>query len=124
MVTSMMTSQQMAETIVGVLANKIGGDIRLLKIDAVSVLADYFVICTAKSTTQIKTLCDEVEAVMEEKGERILHREGYRAGGWVLLDYGCVVVHVFMEETRRFYDLERLWADATEIDVSEIAGKR
>ena len=83
----MMTSQQMAETIVGVLANKIGSDIRLLKIDTVSVLADYFVICTAKSTTQIKTLTDEVEAVLEEKGERVLHREGYRAGGWVLLDY-------------------------------------
>lgn len=120
----MMTPQQIAETIVVVLANKIGSDIKLLKIDNVSVIADYFVICTAKSTTQIKTLTDEVEAVLEEKGERVLHKEGYRAGGWVLLDYGCAVVHVFMEETRKFYDLERLWADATEIDVTELVGER
>jgi len=120
----MMTSQQMAETIVGILADKIGSDIKLLKIDKVSVIADYFVICTAKSTTQIKSLTDEVEAKMEEKGERVLHKEGYRAGGWVLLDYGCVVLHVFMEETRKFYDLERLWSDAAEIDVTELVGKR
>ena len=114
----------MAETIVSILADKIGSDIKLLKIDKVSVIADYFVICTAKSTTQIKSLTDEVEAKMEEKGERVLHKEGYRAGGWVLLDYGCVVLHVFMEETRKFYDLERLWSDATEIDVTELVGKR
>ena len=119
-----MTSQQMAETIVGVLANRIGRDIKLLKIDNITVIADYFVICTASSTTQIKNLCDEVEKVMEEHGENLLHREGYRAGGWVLLDYGCVVVHVFMEEAREFYGLERLWSDAQDIDVSEIVGER
>ena len=120
----MMTPQQMAEKIVEVLANKIGRNIKLLKIDAITVLADYFVICTANSTTQIKTLCDEVEKVMEENGERVIHREGYRAGGWVILDYGCVVVHVFMEETREFYGLERLWADATDVDISSIVGER
>lgn len=120
----MMTSQQMAEKIVEVLANKIGKDIKLLKIDSITVIADYFVICTANSTTQIKTLCDEVERVMEENGEHVLHREGYRSGGWVLLDYGCVVVHVFMEETRQFYGLERLWADAKDVDISAIVGER
>lgn len=120
----MMTPQQMAETIVGVLSKRIGRDIKLLKITDISILADYFVICTANSTTQIKSLCDEVEKVMDENGERIIHREGYRDGGWVLLDYGCVVVHVFMEEAREFYGLERLWADAEDIDVSDIVGKR
>jgi ribosome-associated protein len=114
----------MAETIVGVLAGKLGRDVRLLKIDAISVLADYFVICTANSATQIKTLCDAVEQVLEDGGERKLHREGYRAGGWVLLDYGVVVVHVFMEEARQFYGLERLWADAEEIDISGLVGER
>lgn len=120
----MMTSQQMAETIVGVLTNRIGRDIKLLKISNITVLADYFIICTANSTTQIKSLCDEVEKVMEENGEQIIHREGYRAGGWVLLDYGCVVVHVFMEEARQFYGLERLWADAEDVDISAIVTER
>lgn len=120
----MMTPQQMAEKIVEVLASKIGRDIKLLKIDAITVIADYFVICTAGSSTQIKTLCDEIEKVMEANGEYILHREGYRSGGWVLLDYGCVVVHVFMEETRQFYGLERLWADAQDIDISSFIGER
>lgn len=120
----MMTSQQMAEKIVEVLANKIGRDLKLLKIDAITVLADYFIICTAGSATQIKSLCDEVEAVMEQNGEKILHREGHRAGGWVILDYGCVVVHIFMEEARAFYGLERLWADGKEIDISALVGER
>ncbi|MEA4896259.1 MAG: ribosome silencing factor [Oscillospiraceae bacterium] len=119
-----MTPRQMAEKIVEVLAGKMGRDIKMIKIDAISVLADYFVICTAGSTTQIKTLCDEVEKVMEENGEVKLHREGYRSGGWVLIDYGCVVVHVFMEEARQFYGLERLWADAVDVDISDLIGKR
>ena len=121
---NMMTPQQMAEKIVEVLANKIARDLKLIKIDAITVLADYFIICTASSSTQIKSLCDEVEKVLEENGEKILHREGYRAGGWVLLDYGCVIVHVFMEEARQFYGLERLWADGKEIDISSFIGER
>lgn len=120
----MMTSRQIAETIVSVLSKRIGRDIKLLQIDSITVIADYFVICTANTATQIKSLCDEVEAALEEQGERVLHREGYRQGGWVLLDYGCVIVHVFLEETRAFYDLERLWADAKDVDVSAIVGER
>ena len=123
-VTYMMTPQQLAEKIIEVLANKIATDLKLIKIDAITVLADYFIICTAGSSTQIKSLCDEVEKVLEDNGEKILHREGYRAGGWVLLDYGCVVVHVFMEEARQFYGLERLWADGKEIDISSFIGER
>lgn len=120
----MMTPEQMAEMITGVLSNKIGQDIKMLKISNITVLADYFVICTASSTTQIKNLCDEVEKVMEDNGETLLHREGYRDGGWVLLDFGCVVVHIFLEEAREFYSLERLWADAEDVDISAIVGER
>ena len=120
----MLTSEQIAKAAVEVLASKIGRDIKLIKISEITVLADYFVICTANSTTQIKSLCDQVEAKLEELGEPVLHREGYREGGWVLLDFGCVIVHVFMEETRQFYGLERLWADGENVDISQLVGER
>ena len=116
----MMTPKEMAELIVTTLDRKMARDLKLLRVTDVTVLADYFVICTATSTTQIKTLADEVEAAVEAKGENKLHREGYRGGGWVLIDFGCVVVHLFMEEAREFYNLERLWADAEEIDISAL----
>ena len=116
----MLTPKEIAELAVKTLDKKLGHDLKLLRTTDVTVLADYFVICTAGSTTQIKSLADEVEAALEAVGEPVSHREGYRAGGWVLLDFGCVVIHIFMEETRQFFNLERLWADAEEIDISAI----
>ena len=113
----MMTPKELATLVVQTLDGKKGRDIRLLRTTDVTVLADYFVICTATSTTQIKTLADEVERAVHDAGETDFRREGYRSGSWVLLDLGCVVVHLFMEETRQFYNLERLWADAEEIAV-------
>ena len=97
--------------------DKLGRDIKVLKTAALTTLADYFVICSATSTTQIKTLADAVEAALEEKGENIHHREGYRDGGWVLLDFSSVVIHIFNDETRDFYKLEHKWADAEEITI-------
>ena len=116
----MMTPKEIAEIIVATLDSKKADDIKLLRTTDVTVLADYFVICTANSTTQIKTMADEVEAVLEARGENPLHREGYRSGGWVLIDFGCVVVHIFMDEARQFYNLERLWANAEQVDISSI----
>ena len=116
----MMTPREIAELTVKTLDGKKARDIKLLHTTDVTVLADYFVICTAGSTTQIKTLADEVERAIEEAGEQVMHREGYRSGGWVLIDLGCVVVHLFMEEMRSFYNLERLWADAEEIDIAPL----
>ena len=115
-----MNPKELAELVVRTLDGKKARDITLLHTTDVTVLADYFVICTATSTTQIKTLADEVERAVKLAGEETSHREGYRSGGWVLLDLGCVVVHLFMEDMRKFYSLERLWADAQEIDVSTI----
>ncbi len=114
----MMTPKEIAEMIVKTLDGKKAKDIKLLHTADVTVLADYFVICTANSSTQIKTLADEVEAVLEANGEFKHHREGYRSGGWVILDYSCVVLHLFMDEARQFFDLERLWANAEEVDIS------
>lgn len=118
----MLNPREIAETAVRALDDKNAHDLKLLRTTDVTVLADYFVISTASSTTQIKTLADACEAALEAAGETKLHREGYRSGSWVLLDFGCVVVHLFMEEARAFYNLERLWADAEEIDISSIIG--
>ncbi len=116
----MMTPREIAELAVRTLDAKKASEIKLLATADVTVLADYFIICTANSTTQIKTLSDELQKVLEEHGERPLHIEGYRAGGWVLVDYGCVVVHLFLKEMREFYSLERLWSDAKEQDISDL----
>jgi len=111
----MLSPQEIAKRAVGTLDSKKGTNIRALKVEDLTVLANYFIICTATSTTHIKTLADEVEKALEDAGERTLRREGYRSGGWILIDFGCVVVHLFLEEVREFYHLERLWGDAEEI---------
>jgi ribosome-associated protein len=114
----MLPAREMAEIAVKALDSKKGKEIRLIRIDKITTLAEYFVICTGTSNTQINALCDAVEKELTEKGEEPLHREGYRGGTWVLLDYGCVVVHVFNDEARKFYSLEHLWADGEEVDLS------
>lgn len=108
----------MATAVVRAMDRKKGFDIRLLHTADITVLAEYFVICTASSSTHVKTLIEEIDHVMSELGEPPLRREGHRSGSWVLLDFGCVIVHVFMDEARKFYDLERLWADAETVDLS------
>ena len=99
------------------LDSKKGQNIEVLKIDRLTVLADYFVIAEGTSTTQIKTLADTVEAMLEQSDLPLLHREGYNDGNWVLLDYGTLIVHVFSKETREFYNLEKLWADAEKVTI-------
>ncbi len=116
----MMTPKELATVAAKALDDKKGLDIKVLEIEKVSSLADHFVICTGGSNTHVKTLCDAVEKAMDATGEPTLRREGHRSGTWVLLDFGCLVVHVFTEDTRKFYDLERLWRDATVIPISEI----
>ena len=116
----MMSAKKVAYEVTKALDDKKGIDIKLLKIDKVSSLADYFLICTGTSNTHVRTLCDYAEYTLEELGEPMLGREGHRGNSWELLDYGTIVVHVFTEEAREFYSLERLWADAEEIDISQI----
>ena len=108
----MITAKEVAKLAVKALDSKKGIDLKLLEITDVSTLADYFLICTASSRTHVRTLCDAVEEAMDTAG--------YRGGTWVLLDYGCVVVHVFTEETRAFYDLERLWQDGKEVSLISV----
>ena len=116
----MLPSRELAEIAVKALDSKKGKEIRLIRIDKITTLAEYFVICTGTSNTQINALGDEVEKELDQLGEQPIHREGYRGGTWVLLDYGCVVVHIFNDEARKFYSLEHLWADGEEVDLSAI----
>ena len=92
------------------LSEKKGREIQVLEISDLTTLADYFVLATGSSNTQINALA----------GEEPLHREGYRGGTWVLLDYGCIAVHVFSAEAREFYGLERLWRDGKNVDLTGV----
>ena len=116
----MLSPKEIAYEVTKALDDKKGMDIKLLRIAKVSSLADYFLICTGTSSTHVKTLCDYAEYTLEQLGERMLGREGHRGNSWELLDYGSLVVHVFTEEARQFYDLERLWADAEQVDLKDI----
>ena len=116
----MLSAREVALAVTKALDEKKGIDIKLLKIDKVSSLADYFVICTGTVNTHVKTLCDYAEYTMDQLGEPMLGREGHRGNAWELLDYGTIVVHVFTEEAREFYSLERLWADAETVDISNM----
>ena len=91
--------------------------LQLLDLGAVSGIADVFLICTGTSTTHLATIAETVEASLKGEGHRVLHREGLPESGWMLLDYGDVVVHVFLPETRAFYALDRLWGDAPELPI-------
>lgn len=115
-----MTPYEMASVAVKALDAKHGKEIRMLKTTDVTTLADYFVICTGTSNTQIKALTEFVEEEMKNAGEMADHIEGHREGTWVLSDYGCLVVHIFSPEAREFYDLERLWSDAENVDISDL----
>ena len=115
-----MTSYEMAIALAKALDGKKGQDIKVLKTEELTTLADYFVLCTATSSTQVKAMSDACEEAMEKNGEQVHHIEGHRGGTWLLMDFSSVVVHVFTDEARKFYDLERLWGDAQEMDVTEI----
>ena len=114
-----MTSYETAIAAVKAIDGKKGLNIQVIRISDISVLADYMVIATGNSSTHVKALADEVEYRLDEAGVSVSHIEGYRSKSWILLDYVDVIVHVFSEEAREFYDLDRLWQDGESIDISE-----
>lgn len=114
-----MNEIELTREIVKVLDRKKAVDIKAIEITEHSIVADYFVIASGASNTHVKSLADEVEYEMTQKGVEPHHIEG-KATGWILLDYGTVLVHVFTGESREYYNLERLWQDAAEVDISEI----
>ena len=115
-----MEPYEMAVVLARALDSKKGQDIKVLKTGDLTTLADYFVLCTATSSTQVKAMSDACEEAVEAHGERVHHIEGHRGGTWLLMDFSSVVVHVFTDEARKFYGLERLWSDAQEVDLAQV----
>ena len=116
----MLTAEQIAVIAAKALEDKKARDVKVLKTREQTILADYFVICNGTSSTHIKALVDEVDKKLSEAGEPPTRREGLRSDIWVLMDFGCVIVHVFTDEARKLYDLERLWSDSEVVDVSSL----
>ena len=114
-----MDSKELLETVVKAADSKRAEEIVALDVANVSLLADYFVIMQANSEGQVKAIADEIEEKVAAAGVQVRDIEGKNAANWVLLDFGDVVVHVFRTETRQFYNLEKLWAEAPLVDVSD-----
>ena len=115
-----MESKELMALIVKALDGKKATDIEVLSLENVSDIGDYFVIATGNSTTQIKALADAAEEAAAKVGICPHHQEGYQSAIWILQDYGDVVLHIFNTESRGFYSLEHLWADAKRVDLTEI----
>lgn len=111
-------SLELTKKIVKALDDKLARDIEVIKTEEVTIVADYFVIATANSNTHVRALADEIEYQLEQEDIHPDHVEG-RATGWVLMQYGGVVVHIFLEDSRQYYNLERLWDDAAKLDISQ-----
>lgn len=107
-----MDIEKMSLTIAKAASDKKARDVIRMKMTEVSTEADYFIICTGNTSTQVRAIADNIEEDMLKAGISFLHREGYRESDWVLLDYGDCVVHIFTPDSREFYALERLWGDA------------
>ena len=97
--------------------NKKALDVRVLDISEVSIIADYFIICSGRSGTQVQAIVENIQEELKKSGMLALRREGFREANWVLLDYGDVIIHVFQGVEREFYNLERLWGDARIVGV-------
>lgn len=103
---------------------KKGADLVVLDVRRLSSVGDYFLLVSGKSTTHVETLVDAIREELKAEGVRLLHAEGQAASGWILLDYGDLLVHVFLEETRMYYALERLWGDAPAVELPLLAADR
>ena len=104
--------------------NKKAGGITVLNLEGLGAFTEYFVICTGYSRPQIQAICNEVEELLYQELKRTpQHREGHRSAEWALLDFGGLIVHVFGEQARRYYDLERLWRAAPKLAVPDTAGQ-
>ena len=115
-----MNSKELVKIAYNALDDKKGHDIRIIDINEVTSMGDYFIIADGSNKNQVQALCDNVEEFMHKAGAKLKNREGYSNGGWILLDYYDIIVHIFVEEERSFYDLEHIWRDGRLVSVGDL----
>ena len=116
-----MNAKEMVKLASQALSDKKGSDIKVIDISSVTVIADYFIIADGNNASQVQAMADNVEEILGKEGYVCRQTEGYQNAGWILMDYGDVIVHIFSRDDRLFYDLERIWRDGkTIVDLSEL----
>lgn len=116
-------SKEMTKLTLKALEDKKANDIRIIDIGGVSVIADYFVIASGSNTNQVQAMADNVREVLGRAGFEPRQVEGYGSASWILMDYNDIIIHIFSEESRMFYDLERIWRDGKDISLDEFQEK-
>ena len=119
----MTQAEKMTRLAIEGLEEKKANEIRILDIEKISTLADYFIIASGANRNQVQAMADSVEEMLSREGYSPKHIEGYQNANWILMDYGDIVLHLFDEENRLFYDLERIWRDGTAVEVEEFREK-
>ena len=112
-------SKEMARLAYDALADKKAQDIKIINIEGVSVIADYFIIASGTNHNQVQAMADSVREALGRAGHEPRQVEGYGSANWILMDYNDIIVHIFSDESRTFYDLERIWRDGKEVSVGE-----
>ena len=115
-----MDNKKLVKLIYNAIDDKKGENIRILDISQVSVMADYFIIASGNNKNQVQAIADNVNEVMLANKAELKQTEGYNTAGWILMDYGDIIVHVFSKEERLFYDLERIWRDGKTVEIEEM----
>lgn len=117
----MAAAKELAKIACAALEEKKANDIKVIDISEISVLADYFIIASGSNRNQVQAMADSVqEELFKKTGTDARQVEGYQSGNWILLDYADIIVHIFDEENRLFYDLERIWRDGKDIKIEEL----
>ena len=115
-----MDSKKILRAAYDAIADKKGENTKIIDISEISVIADYFIVTNGTNVNQVKTISDSVAEKLHEIGVDVLRTEGYNSAGWILMDFGSIIVHVFSKDDRLFYDLERIWSDGRQITIEDL----
>ena len=113
-------SRTMARLVCDALEDKKALDVKVIGLEKISTLADYFIIASGANRNQVQAMADNVDEMLGRAGHQPKQVEGYQSANWILMDYGDIVIHIFDEENRLFYDLERIWRDGQSVELSQL----